>query len=176
MKIIDNLFSLSLALALILILVIINVYAADQSICNSGANVVLHDNGLLKSCQLKDDYDANNIRCKSGSSVSFYSNGNLESCVLSAETTVANNKCKADGLISFYIDGKLKSCMKQDNWKKEVITVNQKESDHIWQQLQFHIESFFSQTLATDIQRIEYKPRFIALLEMPTEINQNEFQ
>jgi antitoxin component YwqK of YwqJK toxin-antitoxin module len=107
MKIIDNLFSLSLALALILLLVIFNVYAADQSICNPG--------GLLKSCQLKDDYDANNIRCKNGGSVSFYSNGKLESCILSAEATIAESKCRADGLISFYIDGKLKSCLKQDN-------------------------------------------------------------
>ena len=115
MKIIDNLFSRSLALPLILILFVFNVYAADQSICNSGTNVVLHNNGSLKTCQLKDDYDANNIRCKNGGSVSFYSNGKLESCVLSAEVTIAESKCKADGLIYFYIDGKLKSCMKQDN-------------------------------------------------------------
>jgi len=113
MKIIKTLFFLSLALTSAL--VSFNVYAADQSICNSGANIVLHDNGLLKSCQLKDDYDANNIRCKNGGSLSFYSNGKLESCVLSAEATIAENKCKADGLISFYIDGKLKSCLKQDN-------------------------------------------------------------
>jgi hypothetical protein len=52
--------------------------------------------------------------------------------------------------------------------------MNQQESDHIGQQLQFHIESFFRQTLATDIQRIEYKPLFIALLEMPTEHSQND--
>jgi len=114
MKIIDNLFFLSLALMLTLILVVFKIYAADQSICNSGANVVLHNNGSLKSCQLKDDYDANNIRCKNGGSVSFYNNGKLESCVLSAEATIAKSKCKQDGLISFYIDGKLKSCMKQD--------------------------------------------------------------
>ena len=113
MKIIKNLFFLSMALTLVLIN--FNVYAADQSICNSGANVVLHDNGLLKSCQLRDDYDANSIRCKNGGPVSFYSNGKLESCVLSAEVNIAKSKCKADGLISFYIDGKLKSCMKQDN-------------------------------------------------------------
>ena len=113
MKIIKILFFQ--CLALISILAGFNVYAADQSICNPGANVVLHNNGLLKSCQLKDDYDANNIRCKNGGSVSFYSNGKLESCILSAEATIAESKCRADGLISFYIDGKLKSCMKQDN-------------------------------------------------------------
>ena len=94
MKIIKKLFFQSLALTLALVLADFNVYAADQSICNSGTDVVLHNNGSLKSCQLKDDYDANNIRCKNGGSVSFY---------------------KPDGLISFYIDGKLKSCMKQDN-------------------------------------------------------------
>jgi hypothetical protein len=113
MKRIETLFFLSLLLASTLISP--NVYAADPSICNSGANVVLHDNGSLKACQLRDDYVANNIRCKNGGSVSFYSNGELESCVLSAEVTIAKSKCKADGLISFYIDGKLKSCMKQDN-------------------------------------------------------------
>jgi hypothetical protein len=113
MKIIKTLFFQSLLLTSVL--VNFNVYAADQSICNPGANVVLHDNGSIKSCQLKDDYDANNIRCKNGSSANFYNNGNLESCVLSAGATIVESKCKADGLISFYIDGKLKSCMKQDN-------------------------------------------------------------
>lgn len=113
MKIIKYLFFMSLALTLVV--VIFNVHAADQSICNSGANVYFHNNGSLKSCQLQDDYDANNIRCKNGGSVNFYSNGKLESCVLFAEANIAKSKCKADGLISFYIDGKLKSCMKQDN-------------------------------------------------------------
>ena len=102
-------------LSLALVLLSFNVYAFDQSICHSGANVVLHNNGSLKSCQLKDDYVANNIRCKKDGPVSFYDNGNLESCMLSTEATIAENKCKQDGLISFYIDGKLKSCMKQDN-------------------------------------------------------------
>ena len=53
--------------------------------------------------------------------------------------------------------------------------MNQEESSQIWQQLQFHIESIFSQTFANDVQRIEYKPLFVALLEMPSKINQNEF-
>ena len=113
MKIIKTLFFLSLALTFAF--VIFNVFAADQSICNPGANFVLHQNGSLKSCQLKDDYDANNIRCKNGGAISFYSNGKLESCVLSESVTIENNKCKADALISFQSDGTLKSCMKQDN-------------------------------------------------------------
>ena len=115
MKIIDNLFSLSLASALILMLVIFNVYAADKSICNSGANVVLHQNGSLKSCQLKDNYNENNITCKNGGLISFYSNGKLESCMLNAEVTISKSVCKADALIVFFIDGNLKSCMKQEN-------------------------------------------------------------
>jgi hypothetical protein len=117
MKIIKPLFvqSLILASVLVSILVGLNIYAADQSICNPGAKVVLHDNGSLKSCQLKDDYDVNNIRCKNGGTASFYQNGKLEACVLSADVTIDTSKCKADGQISFYSDGKLKSCMKQDN-------------------------------------------------------------
>ena len=112
MKIIKILLFQCLTLALLL--ASFNVYAADQSICNSGANVVLYNNGSLKACQLKDDYVANNIRCKNDGPVSFYSNGNLESCVLSTETIVAENKCKQEGPISFFIDGKLKSCVKPD--------------------------------------------------------------
>jgi hypothetical protein len=53
--------------------------------------------------------------------------------------------------------------------------MNQQESDQIWQQLLFHIENFFSQTIANDVQRIEYKPQFITqLLEMTPDRNQNE--
>ncbi len=113
MKIIKLLFCPSLAL--ISVLASFNVYAIDQSICNPGANVVLHNNGSLKACQLKDDYDANNIRCKNDRPVSFYDNGNLESCVLATPATIDKNGCKQDGLISFYIDGKLKSCVKPNN-------------------------------------------------------------
>ena len=87
MKIIKTLFSQSLAFTLVL--ACFNVYAADQSICNSGSKVVLHNNGSLKACQLKNDYDANSIRCKNDGPVSFYYNGNLESCVLSREATIA---------------------------------------------------------------------------------------
>jgi len=107
----NSLFFLSLAL----VLVSFNVSALDPSICNSGANVVLHNNGSLKSCELKDDYEANRIRCSKAGRVSFYDNGNLESCVLSTTTTIGENKCDQSGLISFYLDGKLKSCMKPGN-------------------------------------------------------------
>jgi hypothetical protein len=113
MKIIKTLFLQ--ILVLLSALTGFTVYAADQSICNSGTKVVLHNNGSLKACQLKNDYDANNIRCKNDATASFYDNGNLESCVLGKEATLADNKCKQDGPISFYIDGKLKSCVKPDN-------------------------------------------------------------
>jgi hypothetical protein len=113
MKISTVLFFLSLASASVL--AGFNVYAADQSICHSGANVLLYDNGSLKACQLEKDYDANGIQCKSNNPVGFYSNGNLESCVLSKPATLDMNKCKEDGPVSFYIDGKLKSCVKPDN-------------------------------------------------------------
>jgi hypothetical protein len=113
MKIINILFFLSLVL--ISVFAGINVYAADQSICHSGANVLLYDNGSLKSCQLEHDYDANGVQCKSNALISFYNNGNLESCVLSQSVTIDVNKCREDGLISFFVDGKLKSCMKPYN-------------------------------------------------------------
>jgi hypothetical protein len=54
--------------------------------------------------------------------------------------------------------------------------MNEQTSDQGWQQLQAHIESFFSQTLTNDMQKIEYKPRFIALLEMTSEHLQNDLQ
>ena len=53
--------------------------------------------------------------------------------------------------------------------------MSQKTSDQGWQQLQAHIEGFLGQTLRNDVQKIEYKPRFITqLLEMPSERHQNE--
>jgi antitoxin component YwqK of YwqJK toxin-antitoxin module len=112
MKIIKILFSQCLALA---VLASFNVYAADQSICHSGANVELYNDGSLKACRLKKDYDVNSIQCKNDNLASFYANGSLESCVLSKPTSIGMIKCKQNGLISFYIDGKLKSCMKPDN-------------------------------------------------------------
>jgi hypothetical protein len=103
------------SIALTLVLTGFNVYAVDQSICNPGVNVFFHNNGSLKACQLKNDFDANNIQCKKNYDVSFYANGNLESCVLTKPATIAKNKCEHDRPIYFYSDGKLKSCVKQEN-------------------------------------------------------------
>ena len=113
MKISNIVIFLSLTLASAL--ASFTVYAADQSICHPGANILLYDDGSLKACQLKNDYEANGIKCKSNAPVSFYNNGSLESCALATPATIGANKCKEDGLISFYIDGKLKSCVKPDN-------------------------------------------------------------
>ena len=53
--------------------------------------------------------------------------------------------------------------------------MNKEKSDQKWQQLQAHIEGFFSQALANDVDRIEYKPRFIArLMVIPSESHQDE--
>jgi len=61
--------------------------------------------------------------------------------------------------------------------EKGVITMKQKASDQGWQQLQSHIEGFFSEALRGDTQRIEYKPRFIDhLVEMPSERQLNEIR
>jgi hypothetical protein len=55
--------------------------------------------------------------------------------------------------------------------------MNQKTSDQGWQQLQAHIEGFFGQALRNDVQRIDYKPRFITqLLAMPSERHQDKRQ
>jgi hypothetical protein len=103
------------SLALISVLAVINVYAADRSICNDGGNVALYDDGSLKACQLKDDYDVDNISCKNYGPISFYPNGNLESCELAREVTIGGYTCQEDRLIFLYVDGKLKSCERRGN-------------------------------------------------------------
>jgi hypothetical protein len=55
--------------------------------------------------------------------------------------------------------------------------MDQKTSDQGWQQLQAHIDGFFGQAIRGDVQKIEYKPRFIVrLLDMPSERHQNELR
>jgi hypothetical protein len=57
------------------------------------------------------------------------------------------------------------------------MTMNQETLDQGWQQLQAHIEGFLDRTLGSDVQNIEYKPRFIVhLLEMPADMQQNHIQ
>jgi len=92
----------------------IEANALDQSICSSGADVVLYPNGSLKSCVLKDSFSSTGIKCKSQGQVSFYDNGQLEECVLAEPATIGDQKCKEFGPISFYVDGKFRSCLKKD--------------------------------------------------------------
>ena len=99
-------------ITLVLIVACSNVFAIDPSICIAGGKVVFYESGSLRSCDLKDDYQANGIRCHNGNRISFYQNGNVESCILSERTTVGGNECGQFVLISFYPDGKLKSCVK----------------------------------------------------------------
>ncbi|PKN18972.1 MAG: hypothetical protein CVU71_09300 [Deltaproteobacteria bacterium HGW-Deltaproteobacteria-6] len=108
MKSIRNLFFHGLALTFLL--TGFNVFAADQSICHSGAKIILYNNGSLQSCQLKDDYDVNRIPCKGNRPISFYNNDSLESCVLAKSTSVGMTECRQNSLISFFMDGNLKSC------------------------------------------------------------------
>lgn len=54
--------------------------------------------------------------------------------------------------------------------------MDQQLSDQGWQQLQAKIENFFSKSIANDVPSIEYKPRFIALLEMSSKQQQGDLQ
>lgn len=92
-----------------------NAHAVDSSICVPGVKVEIHDNGSLRSCDLKEDYEVNGIQCRNENRISFYNNGNLESCILSAPATIGAYECEQYALIYFYPDGRLKSCMKPVN-------------------------------------------------------------
>lgn len=54
--------------------------------------------------------------------------------------------------------------------------MDQQNSDQSRQQLQNQIEGFFRRMLINDVQSIEYKPRFIALLEMSSEHQQGDLR
>lgn len=54
--------------------------------------------------------------------------------------------------------------------------MDQQNSDQGWQQLQANIENYFNQMLTNDVPRLEYKPRFIALLEMSSEHHLRDVQ
>jgi ATP phosphoribosyltransferase regulatory subunit HisZ len=57
------------------------------------------------------------------------------------------------------------------------MTMNQKTSDQGWQQLQAHIEVFLDQSIRSDVESIEDRPRLLSqLLVMPYERHQNELQ
>jgi hypothetical protein len=85
-------------------------FAIDQLICNSASKITLYPNGTLRSCMLKDPYEAYDIKCKVGP-ISFYEDGTLEECMLADKATVGGVTCSELSSISFYPSGKLKSCV-----------------------------------------------------------------
>jgi hypothetical protein len=87
-------------------------YAIDQSICEAGSKVVLHPNGSLMSCVLKDDFDSNQVTCEGERLISFYADGQLQKCDLARSAKIGGQECKEFDPISFYPDGKFKSCIK----------------------------------------------------------------
>ncbi len=109
-----NIFKVVFGVLILIMFGVIEANAIDQSICHSGANVVLYPNGSLKSCVLKDSFRVNEIKCNSQSPVSFYDNGRIETCVLAEPAKISGQECRESGTISFYPDGKLKSCVKKD--------------------------------------------------------------
>ncbi|MGD0276808.1 MAG: hypothetical protein ABSB79_12295 [Syntrophales bacterium] len=88
------------------------VYAVDQSVCKEGSMVNYYGDGSLRSCVLKDNYDANDIKCKANNTIKLYNSGNLQACILYKTSIINSNKCKGNSLITFYEDGTLLECSK----------------------------------------------------------------
>jgi hypothetical protein len=91
---------------------VIQAYAIDQSICEPGSKVVLYPNGYIMSCELKSDFNSNEITCKERGFIRFYENGQLETCNFARSANIGGQECKELNPISFYPDGKFKSCIK----------------------------------------------------------------
>ncbi len=108
------LFKVVFGVSILILLAVIQAYAVDQSICDSGSNVVLYPNGSLRTCVLKDSFRSEGIKCTEHRAIRFYNDGRLETCDLAESTTVSGQKCKEFAPINFYPDGKFKSCVKTD--------------------------------------------------------------
>ena len=106
---------IGLCLSLYLVMSILPAYAVDDSICIDGTRIVLYSNGILKSCNLRDDFEANGIKCMNDRPITFFDTGDLESCILSERSTIDNNNCKGDRKIAFYRNGALASCVKSED-------------------------------------------------------------
>jgi hypothetical protein len=113
-EIIMYLFKVVFGVFILILLAVIQAYAIDQSICDSGSNVVLYPNGSLRTCVLKDFFRSDDIKCSEHRAIHFYNDGRLETCDLAESTTVSGQKCKEFSPINFYPDGKFKSCVKSD--------------------------------------------------------------
>jgi len=109
-----RMFKIIFGVLILIVFGVIEANAIDQSICASGANVVLYPNGSLKSCALKESFRSNEITCKSQSLISFYDNGQIETCVLAEPATISGQKCQELKPINFYLDGKFRSCEKKE--------------------------------------------------------------
>ena len=109
-----RMFKIIFGVLIIIVFGVIEAKAIDQSICASGANVVLYPNGSLKSCALKEPFRSNEFTCKSQSLISFYDNGQIETCVLAGSATISGQKCEELKAINFYPDGKFRSCEKKE--------------------------------------------------------------
>ena len=109
-----SMFKIIFGVLILIVFGVIEANAIDQSICASGANVVLYPNGSLKSCALKESFRSNEITCKSQSLISFYDNGQIETCVLAEPATISGQKCQELKPINFYPDGKFRSCEKKE--------------------------------------------------------------
>ena len=92
-----SMFKVVFGVLILIVFSVIQANAIDQSICYSGANVVIHPNGSLKSCDLKDDFPFGEIKCKSRNRASFYDNGQLETCVLAQPATIGGQACQESG-------------------------------------------------------------------------------
>ncbi len=85
----------------------------DPSICSEGLPVVLHDSGMLQSCNLKRNYEVNGITCQGDNEITFYPTGALESCTLYEESTINGIACEPEEMVTFYQDGNLYMCVKK---------------------------------------------------------------
>ncbi len=109
-----NMFKIIFGVLILIVFGVIEANAIDQSICASGANVVLYPNGAIKSCALKEPFRSNEFTCKSQSLISFYDNGQIEMCLLAEPATISGQKCQELKPINFYSDGKFRSCEKKE--------------------------------------------------------------
>jgi hypothetical protein len=91
---------------------VVPAFAADASICSQGLVISLYDSGNLKSCNLRENYDINNVTCLDDNEIVFYDTGELQSCILSHEVEIKGVTCQQEGGITFYRDGNLASCVK----------------------------------------------------------------
>ena len=110
-----NIRNIWISICFFLFLGSVPAFAVDQSICSEGSTVSMYDSGMLKSCNLKANYDGNGITCQNDYEILFYGTGELQSCILYREFTINGVRCRPEGLVSFYRDGSLRECVKSSD-------------------------------------------------------------